>query len=230
MKKILYSLSLAVAFCCALSSCGYDNVDEITSTITGNIQYKGQNLQLRGSSGAIQLMLYQTGYQLNSPITVYANQDGKFSAVVGDGNYKIVTRDNNGPWVNTRDTTNINLKGHAEVNIEVTPYFLLSNPTATLSGNTLTVGFTVQQIVSTAAIDHAIVCVGTTSIVDEQYNAMSATIAASNVKIGANTVSQTLTDAQVATIKSAVKPCVRVGLRTKGASQSIYTTLVDLAK
>jgi len=62
--------------------------------LAGNIQYNGQNLQLQGSAGSIQLQAYQSGYELKSPITIYVNQDGRFSARLFNGHYKIVTKEN----------------------------------------------------------------------------------------------------------------------------------------
>ena len=95
MKKILFNIVLALAAAAGLSSCGYDNFDEPETTFTGSVRYKGESLQLRGTSGAVCVQLYQVGFPLKSPINVYVNQDGKFSARVFKGHYKLVTRDNN---------------------------------------------------------------------------------------------------------------------------------------
>lgn len=230
MKKYILNIALAVAAVFTFDSCGYDNVDEPDAMLTGEVQYQGQALQLPGSAGLIQLQAYQSGYALSSPITIYVDQNGKFSARLFNGHYKIVTKDNNGPWVNKRDTVEVDLSGSTNVNIAVTPYYLLSNYKSSLNGNTLTVGFDVKKVVADAVIDHAAICVGTTAILDEQNNLFEFMIPASEVKEGANTFTKTLSAEQVAQIskKSVKKVVTRVGLRTVGADRSIYTNTVEV--
>ena len=89
------------------SSCGLDNYDAPESLLQGKIVYQGRPLGLRSTSGAIQLQLYQDGYAKRDPIPVYVNQEGEFSAKLFEGDYKLVTRDGNGPWVNSRDTLEV---------------------------------------------------------------------------------------------------------------------------
>lgn len=228
MKKMIFNLALAVAAMLCFGSCGYDNFDEPDAALSGNVQYNGQNLQLPGSAGVVQLQAYQDGYQLHSPISIYVDQNGHFSARLFKGTYKLVTRDKNGPWVNKRDTVIVNVGGGSEVNIPVTPYFTLSDFKCTLSGSTLSVSFNVQQIVSTAKINYATLCIGTTSILDEQNNAFQVKIDSKNVKVGANSFTFTATNEQISKLQKAVKVTARVGLRTVDADCSIYTPMATL--
>ena len=228
MRKLILNAALAIAAAYSLGSCGYDNFDKPETYLAGRVEYNGQALQLPGSAGQIQLQAYQSGYQLTSPITIYVDQEGKFNARLFNGRYKIVSKDNNGPWVNTRDTVEVDLRGSTEIHIPVTPYFLLSDYTCTLNASTLTIGFSVQRIVSDAQINYATVCIGTTSIVDEQNNALKMQIPAEQIKIGANTFTVPVTDEQLSAINKAVKVTTRVSLRTVGADRSIYTNLLTL--
>ena len=230
MRKLILNVVLAITAICCLSSCGYDNFDKPETYLTGHVEYNGQALQLPGSAGQIQLQAYQSGYQLTSPITIYVDQDGRFSARLFNRHYKIVTKDNNGPWVNARDTVEVDLSGSTEIHVSVTPYFLLSDYTCKFNTNTrtLTIGFAIQRIVSNAQIDYAAVCIGTTSIVDEQNNALKISIPASQLSIGANTFTVPITDEQLAAINKAVKVTARVGLRAVGADRSIYTNIIAL--
>ena len=206
MNKLFLNIILATAVAFCLGSCGYDNFDEPESMLAGNIQYNGQNLQLQGSAGSIQLQAYQSGYELKSPITI------------------------NGPWVNKRDTVEVDVKGNTEVNIPVTPYFLLSDYNCSLSGNLLTVSFKIQQIVNTATMAYGTICIGRTSIVDEQNNAFQIRLNASALTMGANSFSFTLTDEQKKAISGAARLTARVGLRTVDADKSVYTHIVTLAE
>lgn len=230
MKKLFYHILFATLMVTGFASCGYDNFDEPRSMLSGNVQYNGQNLQLQGSGGSIQLQAYQTGYELKSPITIYVNQEGRFSARLFNGHYKLVTKDNNGPWVNNRDTIEVDIKGNTEVNIPVTPYFLLSDYNCTLSGNRLSASFKIQQIVTPATLSYATICIGRTSIVDEQNNAFQIRLNASALTMGDNSFSFTLTDEQKKAISGATRLTARVGLRTVDADKSVYTHIVTLAE
>ena len=74
-------------------------------------------MNLRGTGEAVQLQLYQDGYEKNDPISVFVGQDGTFSALLFDGEYRLTTRDGNGPWVNNHESVTVNLKGHTDAKI-----------------------------------------------------------------------------------------------------------------
>src|SRR5690606_41577865 len=93
MKKIwIVLLPLALM----AGGCGFDNYDEPQSKLFGRVTYNGEALGVRGTGEAVQLQLYQDGYELRNPISAYVAQDGTFEATLFDGEYKLVTRDNNG--------------------------------------------------------------------------------------------------------------------------------------
>ena len=232
MNKTILKIVLTFIVVFGISSCGYDNYDEPGAKLVGNVQYKGTNVQVKGTGGTIQLQLYQTGYELTSPITVYVGQDGTFSAELFDGTYKMVTKDNNGPWVNTRDTTIVKLSGSAQVNLEVTPYFVLSDASCSISGNTVTVKFSLAKIVSSTSISYGTVAVGHTALIDEQNNDMSVKVGASNLQEGTNTLTFNVTDSQLATLKKNAskynRVSVRVSVRSTDSNQSNYSDVVNL--
>ena len=107
---------------------------------------------------------------------------------------------------------------------------MLSDYNCSLSGNLLTVSFKIQQIVNTATMAYGTICIGRTSIVDEQNNAFQIRLNASQLTVGANSFSFNLTDEQKKAISGAVKVTARVGLRTVDADKSIYTNMVTLSK
>lgn len=215
-------LFMIVAF--TVTSCGLDNYDAPQSRLHGKITYNGEELGLRGTGEAVQLQLYQDGYQLRDYIRVYVGQDGSFEALLFDGDYKLVTRDKNGPWVNNRDTIVVNLKGSAEVEVPVTPFFTISNESISLSGNVLNATFNVNKIVSTANIDYVTLLVSKTSFVDD-----ATYIARKDFRdqqAGSLNLSMDLSDnTSVAAAKALF---ARVGVRTVGADQAIYSDIVRL--
>ena len=168
MKNIINFL-LTGLILLTMVGCGFDNYDEPTSKLTGKITYNGQALQLRGTANAVQLQIYQDGYAMFSPITATVTQDGSYSVILFDGTYKMVTRDNNGPWVNTRDTSIVTVKGNTIYDLSVTPYFTISNANMSLSGSTVNATFTINQIVETANIQTVYLLVSRTQFCDEVY-------------------------------------------------------------
>jgi len=215
-------LFMIVAF--TVTSCGLDNYDAPQSRLQGKITYNGEELGLRGTGEAVQLQLYQDGYQLRDYIRVYVGQDGSFEALLFDGVYKLVTRDKNGPWVNNRDTIVVNLKGSADVEVPVTPYFTISNELISLSGNVLNATFNVNKIVSTANIDYVTLLVSKTSFVDDVTYIARKDFR--NQQPGSLNLSMDLSDnTSVAAAKALF---ARVGVRAVGADQAIYSDIVRL--
>jgi len=78
MKKII-RISFVMLLSAWIASCGKDNYDPPQSTLSGQIVYNGNPVQVRGTNGAVQLQLYQDGWQKRDPIAVYVTQDGSFS-------------------------------------------------------------------------------------------------------------------------------------------------------
>jgi hypothetical protein len=208
-----------------LAACGKDNYDAPESTLMGRLVYNGTQIQVRGTGEAVQLQLYQRGWQKSDPISVFVTQDGSFSAKLFDGTYYLVTRDNNGPWVNTRDTMQIELKGTTSVDVNVTPYFTISGENITISGNTLNASFTINQIVSAAKVEKAYLVLSKTQFVDEVNNIFRSDIT-ENVAVGSVNVSANLSgNNDVADAKFLYG---RVGVKTEGAEQAVWSSVVQL--
>lgn len=223
MKNYKYILLFIIVVFTA-TSCGLDNYDAPQSRLHGKITYNGQALGLRGSGQAVRLQLYQDGYQLRDNIQVYVGQDGTFEALLFDGEYKLVTRDRNGPWVNTRDTIVVKLKGSTEVEVPVTPFFTIDNETITLNGSVLNATFNVNKIVNTANIDYITLLVSKTSFVDDATN-----IARKDFKgLQAGSQNLSLDMSGNANVAAAQALFGRVGVRTVGADQAIYSEVVRL--
>lgn len=207
-----------------MSSCGLDNYDAPKSQLRGKITYNGESVGLRGTGEAVQLQLYQDGYQLRDHISVYVGQDGTFEALLFDGEYKLVTRNQNGPWVNSRDTMTVNVKGFTEIELNVTPFFTISNENISLNGSVLNASFTVNQIVNTAVIDYVTLLLGKTSFVDDVSNFVRKDFGdqeAGNINLSTDLSGNN----DLITAKTLF---ARVGVRTVGADQAIYSKVFRL--
>lgn len=223
MKKIwnicsLLSLSLLAV------SCGLDNYDEPESFLEGKITYEGKQLGLKGTNGGIQLQLYQDGYANHNAINVYATQNGTFSAVLFDGPYKLVTKDKNGPWVNKRDTIYIEVKGKTLCEVKVTPYFTISDENIVLNNNTVSGTCNIQQIVQDSKISQVMLLVSQTTFVDENTNIGRQNL--SNIAPGTTNISLDITNNK--NVQSAKALFARIGVKTTGADQAIYSEIFRL--
>lgn len=222
MKHIIYLL----LFFWWLTGCGLDNYDEPSSTLSGQITYEGEPVRLRGTGEAVQLQLYQDGYELDAPIPVYVKQDGSFEAELFDGVYKLVTRDQNGPWLNSRDTTLVTLDGHTQISLEVTPYFTISDVSLTLEGEARLRGsFTIGRVSPDARVEYAMLLIAKTTFVDDVVNLERIDI--SDPAAGSS-IQLSLDASGNENVVNSKALFARVGVRTVGADQAIYSEVVQV--
>ena len=135
-----------------------------------------------------------------------------------------MTRDGNGPWVNNRDTMVVNLKGSADIKLEVTPYFLIKNEQISVSESEMTASFTIEQIVPSATINKVMLILSKTQFVDDVNNVFRQDI--SDVKSG--TVSFTADISGNTDVSNAKALYARVGVLANGADQAIYSSIVRI--
>src|SRR5690625_2735036 len=110
--KSINAYALIVFTLTILTGCEYDNYDEPKSELKGKIVYQDNPVGLR--SNEVEIELWQDGFELKQDIRVYVNQDGTFSSVLFDGEYQLVLREGNGPWVDNTDSITVQLSGVAE--------------------------------------------------------------------------------------------------------------------
>lgn len=209
----------------ATGGCGLDNYTEPESKLLGQVTYNGEPLGVRGTGEAVQLQLYQDGYDLRAPIPVYVKQDGSFEATLFNGRYQLVTRDNNGPWLNERDTVAVEVSGTTEITMEVTPYFTLSGVSLSLDGESVNATFTADQVVEGAEIDYAMVLVSKTAFVDDITYIARQDLG----ELTAGSTNEVSLDLSGNGDFQAGKALfARVGLRPVGTDQAIYSEVVRL--
>lgn len=222
MKMRTYNF-LTLVFVLLFVGCGLDNYDDPKSLLQGKIVFQNRQIGLRGTGGAVQLQLYQEGYDLNDHINVYVNQKGEFQALLFDGTYKLITRDKNGPWVNSRDTTFVDVKGNTPVIIEVVPFFMFKEFDVTVNQGSVNVSAEIEQIVDDAEIEFVSVLLSETSFVDD----------VSNIYRKDLTSLDSLNFDYMDDISSILEDTshslfARVGIRAVGSDQSIYSDIVQI--
>jgi len=214
---------LTLIFVLLSVGCGLDNFDEPKSLLQGKIVFQNRQVGLRGTGGAVQLQLYQEGYDLNDHINVYVNQKGEFQALHFDGTYKLITRDKNGPWVNSRDTTFVDVMGNTPVIVEVVPFFMFKEFDVSVSQGSVNVSAEIERIVDDAEIEFVSVLLSETSFVDD----------VSNIYRKDLTSLDSLNFDYMDDISSVLEDTghslfARVGIRAVGADQSIYSDIVQI--
>jgi hypothetical protein len=210
-------------YICILSSllflaCEKDNLNEPGSKLSGRIVYEGQPVGVRSSG--VQFELWQPGYQLYSKIPLNIAQDGSFSAVLFDGDYKLVRTPGAGPWANNTDTINIKLSGSANVDVPVAPYFLIKNTVIEKNGTAVKATFTIEKNTTDKTLEMARLYIGPNLIVDQNNNAANVQAAAATITIGQPV---TLTVNIPSSIANDAFIFARVGVKTSGVAELLYT-------
>ena len=234
MRAVLYSLLAAGAL--LLAGCTKDNVDPPKSTLTGRVIFEDQAVGVRNNAttnagnSATMLELWQRGYQLFTKIPVYVAQDGTFSAVLFDGDYKLVRTRGNGPWVDNTDTIEVKVRGATTVDVPIQPYYVVRSETFQKDGNTLKASCLASRITATAAgravtLDRVVLFVGATQFVDNNNNAGRNELTAAAVADLTKTLSFSL--ALPASLKTFCY--VRIGVKATNSAEYLYTPVQKIS-
>jgi hypothetical protein len=152
MKSNIRYITLVI-FCVAAFSCKKDNYEEPKSTLSGKFHYRGEPIQVEYDR--VPFELYEYGFGKVGPINATITQEGTYSHVLFDGDYKLVVRAGQGPflWPQTggkSDSISITVKGNTTQDIEVMPYYMVRSPKFTSTGRNITATFATEKIITNA--------------------------------------------------------------------------------
>lgn len=215
-----------------LASCAKDNFDEPGSKFEGRLVYNGEAINV--SYNDVTFQLWEPGWQKKGEINVAVDQDGSFSAMLFNANYKLIIPANQGPFkskTNTEtgsDTILVNLAGNKVMDIEVEPYYMIRNANFSAAGRVVTGTFKVDQIITGANaknIERVNIYVNKTMFVD-----FRSTIASGQQSGGA------ITDLNSISLKAtvpAITPAqdyvfARIGLKVSGVEDMIFSPIVKV--
>jgi hypothetical protein len=245
IKALIYTTCAAWLL---LAGCTKDNYKAPGFLLSGRVVYQGQPLGVRSpavnssgstTTGGVQLELWQRGYQLFTKIPVYINQDGSFSASLFDGDYKLV-RLGGAPWQNNTDSIDVQVRGSMNIDVPVVPYFTINTPAFTFNkaDTTITGTFTATQVVTGRTLEAASLSVGSTQFVDLINNLVSRNGSATpgtpaSIKVSINPArypdnSQEVLRKKLAELLQKKYGYVRIGVKTNGVGESIYSTVQKL--
>jgi hypothetical protein len=156
---------------------------------------------------------------------VYVAQDGSYSAILFDGDYKLTRLRDNGPWQNNTDSITVQVRGNTVVDVPVQPYFTLGTTSISKSGSSVTASVQVNKV-GTRNLDAVVLYLGYTQFVDVSNQAASTSKASADITNLSQPVSLTTT------IPSLAKGSIyaRVGVRIQGVGELIYSPVqkIDL--
>lgn len=152
--KIQFHYIVLIALCAAAASCKKDNYEAPSSTLKGRIVYQGEAIGVERDQ--VPYELYQYGFGKVGPIGASFAQDGSFSALLFDGDYKFIIPNGQGPfrWKQTAtgapDSLPVTLRGTQTLDVDVTPFYMIRTPQITGGGGNVSATFKVEKIITDA--------------------------------------------------------------------------------
>jgi len=218
MRKIFLATTslLLIIF---LAGCEKDNFEPPKSMLSGRVVFQGQPVGVR--SNGVQLELWQPGYQLYTKIPVYVAQDGTFSAMLFDGNYKLTRLKGNGPWADNTDTIDVQVKGTTTVDVPVDAYFVVKGETFQKSGSNINATFSLQRGNTSKNLEEVRLYLGRTTIVDQNNNDAVVTKSAGTITDPTQTIN--LSVGIPASLAGKDYVFARVGVKTAGVSELAFS-------
>ncbi len=135
--KIKFHYIVLIALSIAVFSCKKDNYAPPSSTLSGRLVYKGDSIGVERDQ--VPFELYQYGFGKVGAIASSFAQNGTYSALLFDGDYKLIIPNGQGPfmWKQTvpgvPDSLAITMKGSQKLDLEVTPYYMIRTPQMALT-------------------------------------------------------------------------------------------------
>src|SRR5690606_8644936 len=152
--KISFKYIIAILCIITLYSCKKDNYDAPSSMLSGRLIYQGAPIHVEYDRVSFQLL--QFGFGKVGAVGGTYDQDGKYSMLLFDEEYKFTIPNGQGPFLwkktpsGTPDSVTIDLRGAQTVDIEVTPYYMVRNPQLSASGQTVSGSFGLDKIIDGA--------------------------------------------------------------------------------
>lgn len=227
--RLIIVLGVIASF---LASCAKDNFDEPGSKFEGRLVYNGEAINV--SYNDVTFQLWEPGWQKKGEINVAVDQDGSFSAMLFNANYKLIIPANQGPFkskTNTEtgsDTILVNLAGNKVMDIEVEPYYMIRNANFSAEGRVVTGTFKVDQIITGANaknIERVNIYVNKTMFVDFRSTIASGQMAGGAIK-DLNSISLKATVPAITPAQDYV--FARIGLKVSGVEDMIFSPIVKV--
>ncbi len=231
--KIKFHHIILAAGCLMMLSCKKDNVDAPSSMLSGKLVYKGESFGVEKDQ--VPYQLYQYGFGKVGPIGQTFLQDGTYSSLLFDGEYKLIIPNGQGPflWKKTvagnPDTTVITIRGSQTMDLEVTPYYMIRSPQIVVAAGKVNATFKAEKIITDAVNGRNIESVGL-YINKTQFAANGTNIANTSMAGSAitdpNNITLSVTIPTITPTQNYVY--ARIGIKIVNVEDRIYSQLVKL--
>lgn len=210
-----------------LVSCDNDNFEEPQSMLEGRIVYQGEPLPM--GYNEVNMQLWEPGWQLKSPINVLIDQDGSFSALLFNAQYKLIIQSAQGPFRSIpnagtqSDTIVVDMTGSKTLDIEVMPYYMIRNPQLSASGRNVAANFKLEKIITDANaknVERVTLYVNKTTFVDRGNNIATKNLAGGDIT-DMNNISLNVNVPAITPAQNYV--FARVGLKIAGVEDMLYS-------
>lgn len=222
MKKKIIFLIISIVISIFFTACELDNYDEPNVFLTGKITYNGTPLNL--SHNEVTLQVWEEGWEKEIPIYADVHQDGSYSVLIFKGSFILRFASGQGPFQPISDIS-VNLDGDKEVDIEVTPYFLVNSASFTASGQNVSVTFGANKIISDASIEKVFLFVSKSVFVDRNSAYASTELSGESIT-DMNSISLNLTYPEFVREQDYI--FARVGIKISGVEDMIFSEVEKL--
>ncbi|MEP6683106.1 MAG: DUF3823 domain-containing protein [Parafilimonas sp.] len=215
-------------------ACKKDNYAEPGAILTGNLLYNTDTIYVERNS--VHFQIYQYGFGKVGQISgdeTFA-QNGSYSAALFNGDYKLIVPNGDGPFMwkqttgGTPDSISITMNGNQTLDLQVTPYYLISNALLTKSSSNVNASFKIDKIitdVNAKDIESVSLFINKTQFVSANNNIARADVAGGDIT-DPSSVSLSVAVPTITPTQSYV--FARVGLKIAGVEDYIFSPLVKI--
>lgn len=230
--KIRLNLILLL-FIVAVSSCKKDNYDAPSSKFSGRLVYKGDPIGVEYNQ--VPFQLYQPGFGKIGPISGTFDQDGAYSTLLFNGNYKFTIPPGQGPFrwkensKNQRDTVAVAINGNQTMDVEVTPYYMVRSPQIAAASGKVTATFNIEKVVTDAnarGIDRVTLYINKTQFVSGADNIGATDLNGASSLTNLNNLTLSVNILTISPIQNYV--FARIGIKISGVEDMIFSPVQKL--
>jgi len=160
MKTIRYYLVTIVSVVLLFSACEFDNYGRPEVSFNGRLKFDGENLSTRQGTLFRLFQYEEDGYiaAKDRPIFVNVDQEGKFSALLFPGRYKMTVNETGGifhiyDWLDfpktesgSLDTLYFTLSGNKTLEFNLTPYYRVNDFQAFYRNDSIISTFSLEKL------------------------------------------------------------------------------------
>lgn len=228
--KIRFYFFLLMALAATVMSCKKDNYKAPSSKLSGHLVYNGDTLGVE--TNQVPFQLYQFGFGRVGPIEESFAQDGSYSALLFDGDYKLIIPNGQGPFMwkklpsGAPDSVAITLKGSQVLDLEIIPFYMIRNAQISGSGTTVTATCKIEKIVKDANakdIERVNLYINKTQFVSGNGDQQIAKAEIGGGAVDPNNVTLSVTVPTMVPTQNYV--FARIGLKIAGVEDMIFSPL-----